>query len=505
MNFDFLTLYNNVVQGFPNNNAIHVKGHYFTYDDFQQQVNFVIEIIEKEGLLNKGVVIAVSEENHILSIASIIAVFQTGNVLLPFNRSFPEERNIYIFQQVQPQLVLSVSADIEINNIICSSKENYQSWFVFDDNSYKIRKKEYVSKSSLKGIAYILYTSGSTGKPKGVPVSYKNLNSCLKYFYTHYSFRGTDRFLQLYTTTFDVFYFSFLMPLLVGGCCYFIDDKIGNIKYLEIFSALKQYDITVVSMVPAILMYVEKYLKELHFPALRYSFFSGDVLLHSIAEKWSGCLPNGSIRNYYGLTETTIVCTGYVWEKEKSYEESLNNIVPIGKTFPEMDFLIINEDRKPVPKNSIGELAFSGPQVIQSYINNEFSDRFFLDEASGNLFFKTGDFVILNENKTLVFIGRKDFQVKVNGYRIEFAEVEAAVSSITNNASYAFVKTNKYGINVLYVAILDNKMEEKDLLNALKKTLPNYMLPSKIIKLEAFPMNLNQKVDRLLLQKTIND
>ena len=505
MNFDFRILYNSAVQQFHDSNALFINGQYYTYDALQQQVEEVIEIIKEEGLVNKNVAIAVSEDNHIISIASIIAVFQTGNVLLPFNKHFPAERNLYVFQQVQPQLILSLDADKLIETCIEKLKSYAFSWFTFSDGSFKQRAKEYLVNPALVGIAYILYTSGSTGKPKGVPVSIKNLNSCLHFFYSQYSFQYTDRFLQVYTSTFDVFYFSLLMPLTVGGCCYFIGNATNGVKYLEIFSALKLHNITVVSMVPTLLMYVEKYFHELSFPTLRYSFFSGDALLHSIAERWIHCLPNGSIHNFYGPTETTIVCTRYIWEKNKSLQESYNNIVPIGRPFPRMDYLIVDELNKPVPKKSMGELVFSGIQVIDSYIDNGFAERFFVEERTGKRFYKTGDLVIENDDETLIFIGRKDFQVKINGYRVELAEVESHVSAITKNACYAFVKTNKQGLNVLYVAVLNNDIVEKDLLKALKSTLPLYMLPHKVVKVDTFPMNTNQKVDRLLLQQLIND
>mgnify|MGYP003575908597 FL=1 len=505
MNFDFRNLYNSAVQHFPDNNAIFINGDYYTYAALQQQVEVVVEIIKKEGLVNKNIAIAVSEDNHILSIASIIAVFQTGNVLLPFNKHFPAERNLYAFRQVQPQLILSLDADKHIETCIDKLKGYAFSWFTFSDSSFKRYTKEYIANTSLDGIAYILYTSGSTGKPKGVPVSFKNLNNCLHFFYTQYPFQYTDRFLQVYTTTFDVFYFSLLMPLTVGGCCYFIENATNSVKYLEIFSALKLHQITVVSMVPTLLMYVEKYFYELSFPDLRYSFFSGDALLHSIAEQWIRCLPNGEIHNFYGPTETTIVCTRYIWEKNKSLQESYNNIVPIGYPFPKMDYLIVDELNRPVPNKSIGELVFSGPQVINSYIDKGFVERFFVEVETGKRFYKTGDLVLLNENGTLIFVGRKDFQVKINGYRVELAEVEAQVSAITKNPCYAFVKPNKKGLNVLYVAVLDNQIEEKDVIRTLKSILPPYMIPYKFLKVDSFPTNTNQKIDRLLLRQLIND
>ncbi|HZF63581.1 MAG TPA: AMP-binding protein, partial [Chitinophagaceae bacterium] len=357
--------------------------------------------------------------------------------------------------------------------------------------------------ASYPDIAYILFTSGSTGYPKGVPVSHRNLDGCLNFFLRHYDFNEEDRFLQVYNTTFDVFYFSFIMPLMVGACCYFVNGGKAGLKYLQIFKALQQYKITVVSMVPTLLLFAEKYLNQFTYPYLRYSFFSGDALLHAIATKWKRCFPNGALHNFYGPTETTIVCTRYVWEEGKSLEESHHDVVPLGIPFEGMQYLLINDQHQTVSKGEIGELAFTGIQVIEQYVDNEHSDKFFIDSSSGLSYYKTGDLAFVNQRGSLVFSGRKDFQHKVHGYRIELAEVELAISSIVQQPCYAVVHRNKSGLNVLYAMVLKHSMSEKEIVAALKQKVPHYMIPRRILQLEEFPVNSNNKVDRLLLNEIV--
>ena len=338
-------------------------------------------------------------------------------------------------------------------------------------------------------LAYVIYTSGSTGKPKGVPISRRNVNHLFNYYLREYDFNFNDKFLQSYELSFDVSVFSIFCAWNVGAAVYVVPES--NAKHIAIFKTIQQHNITVTSFVPSVLSLIEKYINEFNFPDLRYSFFSGDALKHSLAKKWKACLPNGVIHNFYGPTETTIVCTRYLWQEIEAEQESRYDIVPIGKPFPQMNFILVSEEGKIVSElNTEAELCFEGAQVIDSYLNNMYTDRFL--QVNGKRYYKTGDRVSLNDKGNLIFHGRQDSQVKVNGYRVELIEIENAIYLGSGCLNKVIVES-KNGANQLSAFIeSDNEIKLYELL---EKKIPSYMIPTKIIFVKHLPLTINGKLD----------
>jgi len=350
--------------------------------------------------------------------------------------------------------------------------------------------------------AYLLFTSGSTGTPKGVPVKNHCLHAFFDFMLGAYEFQASDRFLQIYEPSFDVSVFVAFGALFSGAGLYLLPRK--KFLFQEIVQMLELYSITVLSMVPSVLNYLEPYFKDLRFEKLRYSFFSGDKLLHALAEGWSGCIPHARIINSYGPTETTIVCSHYPWNRHQSETESLNGIVPLGKLFPGMHALLIDEHKKEVARGEAGELCLSGPQVIDEYMGGVSEDEFFECTTSGisRTYFRTGDKVKLHPSGNFLFIGRTDYQVKINGYRVEPEETEAVLASLNNHKLCAVIPIKENGGEVLY-AFLEGRGDEQNLLSQLRKVLPAPSVPRKIIFIDTMPMNRNGKIDRQELIKFV--
>ncbi len=477
------------VVSFPERNAVFVDEKYYTY----QQLWEIVDTIYQSIPINETYkTIGIYCNNDIYTYASILAVNLYGAAYVPLNNKFPSIRNRTCVEQCELMLILSSSETEDLTmiakgvTIIYTQVDNGKN----DQKLFQIVNY----KKTEQAIAYILFTSGTTGVPKGVPVSHSNENHFFNYFLTNYDFNEQDKFLQVYELTFDVSVFSFFMPLMVGACCYVLPD--AGIKFLKTIEYLKKFDITVVSMVPIVLRYIAPYLKEISLPQLRYSFFSGDALFHELAVEWKRSLPSGEIHNFYGPTETTIVCTRYVFDEKKAKEESVNGIIPLGKIFEGMSFIIIDENHQLVNK---GELCIAGTQVIACYLNNQHQDRFFIHDSIR--YYKTGDIVSLNKYGNLVFYGRTDSQVKINGYRIELLEIENAISKITNTAVVVLSKMTENRINKLIAYIEGITVNEKLLKDKLSNIFPNYMIPQQFVAVEKFTLNANGKVDKPQLQK----
>lgn len=459
----------------PNAIALNINDVNYSYSELFNKSLFIYSNIKH--LENE--LIGVQCVNHVNTYATILAVSYIGSAYVPLNAKYPSKKIKEIIEDSKLKHVVCFNSDFDF-----LSKINL---FKIDD-SFKTGQVKLELKNNSQ-LAYVIYTSGSTGKPKGVPISRSNINHLFNYYLSEYDFNTNDRFLQSYELSFDVSVFSIFCAWNVGASVYVVPES--NAKYIEIFKTIQQHKITVASFVPSVLSLIEKYLPEFNFPDLRYSFFSGDALKHTLAKKWKTCVPNGEIHNFYGPTETTIVCTRYIWQELDAEQESRNDIVPIGKPFPQMSFILVSEAGAIISNlNTEAELCFEGEQVIESYLNKMYEDKFI--QISNKRYYKTGDRASLNEKGNLVFHGRLDSQVKINGYRVELAEIENAIYSSCDCFNKVIVES-KNGVNQLIAFIQsDNKIKLQELLG---KRIPSYMIPTNFIFIKYLPLTINGKLD----------
>ena len=467
----------NAMQKFAAHNAMYIGQRYYTYAELEALTLKIYSLIPQDKIYDR---IGVWCNSDVETYAAILAISLYGAGYVPLNKDFPISRNRKIVKDCGLELIFS-------------SSENERLKAIAGDVQYVLTNSAQATdcrivKKTDQPTSYILFTSGSTGEPKGVPVSHANLRSFFNYFLVKYDFNERDRFLQTYELTFDVSVFSFFMPLMVGACCYVLPAE--GIKPLKIVECLQKHAITIVSMVPGVLRYLDSYFKEISLPDLRYSFFSGDALYHELAAKWSGCLPNGAIHNFYGPTETTIVCTRFVFDPQTPVAG--NGIVLLGKPFEGMEFIIADEELQETDK---GELCFSGTQVIPEYLDGALEEKFFV--KNGKRYYRTGDLAALNTAGDLVFFGRTDSQVKVNGYRVELAEVENAVRKASGRECVVLcVQEDKLSRLFTYT---EKSVDAEELRDSLAAYLPEYMIPQKFIAVPSFPLNANGKIDRKAL------
>ena len=413
--------------------------------------------------------------------ASILAVWFEGKTYVPIHPDFPLNKNLNVIHQAEINTLLSsveIKDDFEITCINTS-----ESFGNFD---------ELPKDSELSTNAYILFTSGSTGNPKGVPITFSNL------YYFQDSFSSTfgplkpdDKVLQMFELTFDLSVMSYLIPWLNGASVVGLNKK--ETKFLQILDLLEANEITVALMVPSILNLITPYLDpETLNESLRLNLFCGEALLVKQIENWKPFIPNAEIYNVYGPTENTIFCTAYKIEnpiKEK------NGIISFGKSMSNSNLSLLNEN------NSEGELLLSGKLLAKSYWKNEAKTSEAFISIDNEVFYKTGDWC-LRDDDDYFYLNRIDFQAKINGFRVELSEIEYFVNEkLQNGISVAVVTKDKSNNDILTVFINEHDVEEEELSLHLKTNLPEYMIPSKIIKIENYPINTSGKIDRNELKK----
>lgn len=416
--------------------------------------------------------------------ASILALWLEGKTYVPVHPDFPFNKNKNIIEQANLAILLSsteINEDFDVQ--IIDTKLNFES-----ENSPP-------KNSSINANAYILFTSGSTGNPKGVPIQYSNLYYFSESFHqTFGTLNPSDNVLQMFELTFDLSVMSYLIPWLNGAKVVSLHKK--ETKYLQILDLLEANEITVALMVPSILNLIIPYLDpEIKNESLRLNLFCGEALLKKQIEGWKDFVPNAEIYNVYGPTENTIFCTFY---KVQEPIKEKNGIISIGKSmdFSKLSFLNDNDNE--------GELLLSGKFLTEAYWKNEEKTKETFIEKNSEKFYKTGDWCVRDADGDYFYTNRIDFQTKINGFRVELAEIEFFANEKLNNAiSIAVIEKDAQDNDYLVLFINDLVINETDLTSHLQKNLPEYCVPSKIIKIEKFPENTSGKIDRKELKKLI--
>ncbi|WP_415325236.1 AMP-binding protein [Chryseobacterium sp. MMS23-Vi53] len=477
------TFIENLYQSFlqhKTNDCFQIEDKTFSYEEvlnISSQIRHQLHTINSQ---NVGIYLT----DDVYMYASILAIWFEGKTYVPIHPDFPLTKNLSVIQQ----------ADIDT---ILSSIETKEDFGVYIINTKKTFEVEFLSpkESALTSNAYILFTSGSTGNPKGVPIQFSNL------FYFSDSFHSTfgkltseDCVLQMFELTFDLSVMSYLIPFLNGAKVVGLHKK--EMKFLQILDLLEANEITVALMVPSILNLIIPYLDpSIINESLRLNLFCGEALLVKQIEGWKSFIPNASIHNVYGPTENTIFCTNYTVEepiKEKK------GIISIGKSMEHSNMSFIDENANE------GELLLSGKFLTQSYWKNEEKTNEVFIQKDGKIFYKTGDWCLKNEDGDYFYINRIDFQAKINGFRVELAEIEYFANQKLENAiSVAVIHKDQNDNDNLILFINDINSNEEEVNNHLKNNLPDYCIPSKIIKLENFPTNTSGKIDRNELKKSL--
>ncbi|MBZ0199321.1 MAG: AMP-binding protein, partial [Ignavibacteriaceae bacterium] len=358
-------------------------------------------------------------------------------------------------------------------------------------------------------LAYILFTSGSTGVPKGVPITMKNLEAFIQAFLAlGYDVNENDRFMQMFELTFDFSVFTTFAPLCIGASVHTVSSD--GIKFANVYITLEEQNITFAAMVPSVINYLRPYFEEMKFEHLKYSLFCGEALIAEVAKEWKQCMPKGVIENAYGPTEATVFCMMYSCFTEMDENKTYNGGVSIGKAMLATEIIVVDENLKPLPANTKGELCIASTQLTPGYWKDveKNKEAFFPHIINGKekMFYRSGDLALYDEQGDFMFGGRLDYQVKFQGFRVELGEIEhhaRVFSGVANTA--ALVYETETGNQILYLLLENYDADFLPLKEYLTSKVPHYMVPSKIFSLTAFPFNNNGKVDRKILQQKLKE
>lgn len=440
--------------------------------------------------------------DDIRTYASIIALWYAGKAYVPLNPNQPKERHVEVVASVGAHYILS--ADEEYGIGIEGINHIYTNSIVTD---------EYVRSDEMKvidvpdsSLAYILFTSGSTGKPKGVQITRGDLAAFIDSMDNiGLDITDKDRCLQPFDLTFDFSVSSYVIPLAKGASIYTIPNKATKFTYIA--ELLEEHHLTVLQMVPSMIRNLLPYMDEVDVSSVRYNILCGEALMGKVIKAWHQANPEMVSYNMYGPTEDTVFCTYYLIDKT-NIENLLaaNDIVSIGKTFKNSGILLVGDDNEVITTPNVeGELCLCGEQLTPGYWKNdkENAEKFF--EKDGVRYYRTGDLCYYAEDVNLMYVSRKDFQVKINGFRVELGEIENRYAAASGGKySVVIPYLNEQGNTELAIVIEGKEYDVKEHRAALANALPAYEVPSSWLFIRNIPLNQNGKVDRKAIKEKFN-
>ncbi len=485
----------------PDKTAFAEEGKSVTFRELQSQAKAVATQIIGKGLFKKPVVVYMEKGVDVL--VSFMGAAYSGNFYSPVDVDMPAARVNKILEVLEPALVITTAA----------LKETFESYdysggfLLFEEACHGEIREEQIEAARNKGIdtdlLYVLFTSGSTGVPKGVTITHRSVIDYIDWVTETFGITAQDSFGNQAPFYFDNSILDIYSTIKTGATTFIIPKNLFAQPVL-LLEYLKEKEINTIFWVPSALIVVAK-LKAFRnvdvSETLKRVLFCGEVMPNKQLNVWRKFLPDVLYANLYGPTEITDACTYYIVDREFADDEPL----PIGVPMANTDILVLNEKNEPVTGDEIGELCVRGTSLSMGYYHNPEKTREAFVQNPLNPFvpeiiYRTGDLVKYNEYGEIIYLSRKDFQIKHMGHRIELGEIETAVSSLEEVSLCCCLYDEKRQRIVLF---LEGELEKAFINERISGLVPEYMLPGKVICLEKMPINANGKIDRVKLKERL--
>ena len=351
---------------------------------------------------------------------------------------------------------------------------------------------------------YIVFTSGSTGVPKGVLACHRSVIDYIEQLSETLGFDGNTVFGNQTPLYFDACLKELYPTLKFGATTYLIPKSLFMMP-IKLVEFMNEHKVNTVCWVVSALTMISAFgtFRKVRPEYLKTIAFGSEVFPIKQFNIWKENLPEASFTNLYGPTEGTGMCCYY--KVDRDFE--LDEVIPIGHPFKNTQILLLKDRKELAKPGEVGEICIRGTSVTLGYYNNpeKTSESYIqnpLNTAYPEIIYCTGDLGKYNENKELVFVSRKDYQIKHMGHRIELGEIEANVNMLDGIKFSGCIYDNEKGKIVLYYS---GDITDKDIAVELRNRLPRYMIPNLIIKLDSIPMTANGKIDRVSLKKMYSE
>jgi len=477
----------------PDAIAVRFENKQLSYRELDGRANQLAHYLVAHGV-RPGALVGVCAERSLEMVIALLGVQKAGAAYVPIDPEYPPARLESVIEDADPPVLLTQEHLLPIlpaalPPVLCLDRDwkSIAEFFVTAPD---------VSVTA-KDVAYAIYTSGSTGKPKGVPNVHEGIVNRLCWMQHQYGLTPADRVLQKTPYSFDVSVWEFFWPLMQGACIVMARPQ-GHKDPDYLVRTIRVEKITTMHFVPSMLrVFLESPGVEAC-TSLKRVMCSGEALTGDVVERFFERLPNVELHNLYGPTEAAVDVTYF----ECKPELKLAN-VPIGRPVWNTQIHILSASGQLQPIGVPGELNIAGVQLARGYLNRPelTAERFVPNPFSNDpeaRMYRTGDLCRWLADGTIEYYGRLDHQVKIRGFRIELGEIEATLRQHTAISDCVVMarEDNPGDKRLVAYIVSESEVDSAELRTLLKKTLPDYMVPSAFVTLQKMPLTSSGKVDR---------
>ena len=467
--------------------------------------NCAAMILQRTSELNRPIAVFLPKSAE--TVIADLGILYSGNCYANLDLKTPSERLKATIKNLEPSLIISSSAhlhtlrDLGVPDDRVLLVEAAMAPGSFHDSDALISRLDGVIDTDP---LCIIHTSGSTGIPKGVALNHRSTVDFMDWVFQRLKLDGSEVVGSLSPFYFDIYTLELHLCLAKGATLVIVPEQCATFP-LTLLEFMNSHAISFIFWVPTIMVNIanQDLFSVRKLETLRKVFFAGEVFPTKSLNYWRRHLPGVQFVNLYGPIEICVDCTYFIVDREMADEEKL----PIGFPCRNTDILILDDRNQSVQGTGMGELCVRGSSIALGYWNDpdRTAEAFVQNPLNPHYperIYRTGDLVHRNERGELMIVGRKDFQIKHLGYRIELGDIEHAVMRLEaiRNACVVYNRDKKEIILYFESA---QELSSADIRALLAPFLPKYMLPSAFHRLEVMPRNPNGKIDRQLLARRV--
>ncbi len=470
-----------------------------TFQEVSDAARGIGTCLAEKGYEKEPVVVYMHKHPHMIT--AFWGVIYSGCFYVPIDEEMPEFRISLIFENLKPRVVI---CDEETGPKLADLSDFQGEALLYDEICDHLSDDALLADIRDHAIdtdpVYIVFTSGSTGIPKGVAACHRSVIDYAEQLTK--VLRVTEDTVMANQTPlyFDACLKEMFSTIKCGATTYLVPRELFMFP-VKLVEFLNEHKVNTVCWVVSALTMISSTgtFKTVKPEYLHTIAFGSEVFPMKQFRIWREALPDARFINLYGPTEATGMSCYYEVDREFADDEK----IPIGRPFPNTEILLLNEKNEQVKDGEPGEICIRGTAVTLGYYNNpEKTDEVFVQNPLNlhypEKIYRTGDIGEYNERGELVFLSRKDYQIKHMGHRIELGEIEAHVNLVDGIRSACCVYDDEKGRIILFYV---GDIEGKDVINQLKTTLPRYMIPNRVYPLKEMPLTANGKIDRKLLKQ----
>jgi len=498
----YIDLFREQVRQHSRQVAVRHQGDTLTYGQLEDTSNRIAQALRQAGV-KKDNVVALHAERGLALPSMILGTFKAGGAYLALDTRLPDQRIANMLTSSHASVLVATAEQTPRLETVLESMPNPPRMIVFEDlvTAERLEGDAAVTAHPDQA-AYIIYTSGSTGEPKGVVVSHRGMlnNQLSKVPYLGLS--ASDVIAQTAALSFDISVWQTLAGLLCGASIEIVPDEIAR-DPSALLLYVRDNGVTVLQNVPAVIQGMLN-TAPIDLPALRWLLPTGEASTSELVRQWFARYPVIPLVNAYGPAECADDVSLYLL---RSGDDEHSAVVPIGKPADNTQLIVLDNQLNPLPTGVSGELYVAGVGVGRGYLNQPklTAERFVPNpfaDVPGERLYRTGDLARYRTDGVLEYIGRTDQQVKIRGQRIELGEIASRLVEFdVIREAVVVAQEGPGGARLVAYAVAQphELIDTAELRERLGQVLPDYMVPSLVVMLDALPLTPNGKVDRKAL------